>query len=900
MSSPTLPHIPRSIPILPLTRPEVTNLATARPVLSLSIPDTVAFSSLDPTTSINQQTVGAFASNGIEKNDNNDSDKSSICESPVWYNAEIKQKKKHKKMARDQRRKGKEIAEKDAKVRAEADVKVAQKRLAKAPPVDKLSKTAPGYQSYYLPPTPNLTAPVADNYYSERRGVSSRENSGKDFLPSEDEETHLHHTPRRTGFQKIDSTRHVDGFLGGMKLKLAQGDTHESLKEHREKETPNQAPNSATSSSAKERPIPPLKKRKRLQKMRRHDTRELKDIPVGLGRLQQDKDMEFAAKIMVKTLEQPSIKNDSAKPEHEINNSIIETYFPNTTVDQVTSQDQDPANYRQSEVVGSQTNDYRFAKKAVKPSSKTGQSSERPPISYREPAILNAGIVRGRSLTKRNSYAAHPQQDTQDNCIDIKGDNSSKSEMSHGFSRNRSWSIRSLSRRMRSISRSRGTASSYTEDVMANNKDIHYEPGSDNTTIIAQTYKTKSATSSIEQQLKRRRGLTHLNQIISFPGIKTAAKSAFSKHSHSSSLDGRIDGEAINNLEHPQAQKLVKRAYSNRTTTKKDFPKTNNLAADGISPQPVCNLASHNPLMTPHSGFPGADHNAPHILPHEHGNSSFETTKSGRISMSAGESVRQNITPTPTTPASSRPQSQKANFLDTSQASSFPQAEFENLVEPASNLESSRSLRPRPGLDSSDTILSLVASKELTTISNSKGTHLQDASIPEAVEKNLDRKQFPLSRNLQDLSDFDSREPDSENILLGKDDPKIVLTKDTPVPQQDGSGMISPGRRFRGAKVSALATPKIRFPKVGEPTQMSKINPIAKMLVICCSCRYFQDIPSKLYELMAKPDDLVKDTEKGISGVISTTVKCPWCGHGMSTTCCEGYTGVVYLTERLH
>ncbi|PSS08527.1 hypothetical protein M430DRAFT_37367 [Amorphotheca resinae ATCC 22711] len=51
---------------------------------------------------------------------------------------------------------------------------------------------------------------------------------------------------------------------------------------------------------------------------------------------------------------------------------------------------------------------------------------------------------------------------------------------------------------------------------------------------------------------------------------------------------------------------------------------------------------------------------------------------------------------------------------------------------------------------------------------------------------------------------------------------------------------------------------------------------------------------------MAKPDDVVEDRERGVSGVISTAVKCPWCGHGMSTRCCEGYATVVYLSERLH
>jgi hypothetical protein len=80
----------------------------------------------------------------------------------------------------------------------------------------------------------------------------------------------------------------------------------------------------------------------------------------------------------------------------------------------------------------------------------------------------------------------------------------------------------------------------------------------------------------------------------------------------------------------------------------------------------------------------------------------------------------------------------------------------------------------------------------------------------------------------------------------------------------------------------------------------SESNTIAKMFVICCHCRYFQDMPSKIYKCMAKPDNVVTDLDLGVSGFISTAVKCPWCGHGMSTTCCEGWAAVVVLRERLH
>ncbi|KAH8899445.1 hypothetical protein GQ53DRAFT_816583 [Thozetella sp. PMI_491] len=79
-----------------------------------------------------------------------------------------------------------------------------------------------------------------------------------------------------------------------------------------------------------------------------------------------------------------------------------------------------------------------------------------------------------------------------------------------------------------------------------------------------------------------------------------------------------------------------------------------------------------------------------------------------------------------------------------------------------------------------------------------------------------------------------------------------------------------------------------------------RVAPIAKMFVECCSCKFYHDMPSKLYECMAKPDGVVEDKLLGISGAITTMVKCPWCAHNMTTQCCAGYAAVVYLKERMH
>lgn len=97
-------------------------------------------------------------------------------------------------------------------------------------------------------------------------------------------------------------------------------------------------------------------------------------------------------------------------------------------------------------------------------------------------------------------------------------------------------------------------------------------------------------------------------------------------------------------------------------------------------------------------------------------------------------------------------------------------------------------------------------------------------------------------------------------------------------------------------------------------------KPIAKLFVICCKCKFWHDLPSKLYEAMALPKELHRkadgsvsdvapekvgngagqDRAKGAAARLDTAVKCPWCEHAMTTWCCAGWTTVVYMHERHH
>ena len=94
----------------------------------------------------------------------------------------------------------------------------------------------------------------------------------------------------------------------------------------------------------------------------------------------------------------------------------------------------------------------------------------------------------------------------------------------------------------------------------------------------------------------------------------------------------------------------------------------------------------------------------------------------------------------------------------------------------------------------------------------------------------------------------------------------------------------------------------------GPVAEGMEAKPMAKLFVICCKCKFWHDLPSKLYEAMALPKELHKDDNvaagkgKGqVAGArLETAVKCPWCEHAMTTWCCQGWTTVVYLHERHH
>ena len=109
-------------------------------------------------------------------------------------------------------------------------------------------------------------------------------------------------------------------------------------------------------------------------------------------------------------------------------------------------------------------------------------------------------------------------------------------------------------------------------------------------------------------------------------------------------------------------------------------------------------------------------------------------------------------------------------------------------------------------------------------------------------------------------------------------------------------------RREIGNRMSTLGP----FSFAGAEKELDK--PLAKMFVICCSCRFWHDLPSRVYEAMAVKKTLQRekgqlmDKPKGNveEAKLDTMIECPWCKHHMSTECCAGWTAVVYLHQRHH
>lgn len=149
-----------------------------------------------------------------------------------------------------------------------------------------------------------------------------------------------------------------------------------------------------------------------------------------------------------------------------------------------------------------------------------------------------------------------------------------------------------------------------------------------------------------------------------------------------------------------------------------------------------------------------------------------------------------------------------------------------------------------------------------------------------------------------------SKSPPLRELLMARDETSVVVP--WPATYLEAARKAAPSAQAPLAQAPPAQAPPAQTPLKSSPTAAPQPlpiprEPIAKMFVECCECKYFHDMPSKLYKAMANPDGVVAlGDEVRDEGTGPMTVKCPWCTHEMSTKCCAGLAAMVHVKERLH
>ncbi|KAI0015534.1 hypothetical protein F4780DRAFT_69186 [Xylariomycetidae sp. FL0641] len=171
-----------------------------------------------------------------------------------------------------------------------------------------------------------------------------------------------------------------------------------------------------------------------------------------------------------------------------------------------------------------------------------------------------------------------------------------------------------------------------------------------------------------------------------------------------------------------------------------------------------------------------------------------------------------------------------------------------------------------------------------------KGVVGSSVSLPNSPPPDMAEEVFPRKSALKASRTHSDNGPASSALVSAGAAYLQEARKTAPMSMMPGARAMRPHFAHKNSSSSV---------KSGLSTG-SRSEPLAKMLVECCNCKFFHDMPSRVYECMAKPDSVVEDKLLGVSAAITTMVKCPWCAHGMTTQCCSGYAAVVYLKEKLH
>lgn len=106
--------------------------------------------------------------------------------------------------------------------------------------------------------------------------------------------------------------------------------------------------------------------------------------------------------------------------------------------------------------------------------------------------------------------------------------------------------------------------------------------------------------------------------------------------------------------------------------------------------------------------------------------------------------------------------------------------------------------------------------------------------------------------------------------------------------------------RVEVASNRGVTTPQAARPPLEEKHQKTsskgsiEAEPLSKILLRCCGCAYFHDIPNRILDRMKAGLEVSQEEKK------AKHVRCPWCRHVLGVECCAGYVAVVQLKERLY
>lgn len=270
------------------------------------------------------------------------------------------------------------------------------------------------------------------------------------------------------------------------------------------------------------------------------------------------------------------------------------------------------------------------------------------------------------------------------------------------------------------------------------------------------------------------------------------------------------------------------------------------------------------------------------------------------------------------TPATSRPQSEKGMSLDntpkdepsmSSDKNGKSRLAVPNTTYPLHSTENSDDEGMDPIQAAAEKVLAVfngipIQQPCLRRRSNSQSTLATNASVPASL------RERPLKLRPKNKSGVPLQSPASPASYLEE------ARKQPPagVPHRAHKQRLGPPPSFiipdsdsdlTATEQGPLSVPDIvgRSLRHKSTPLLSMVDrePITKVFVECCSCRYYHDMPSNLYEAMANPEGVLNPVDKcGFSGALSMTVKCSWCRHEMSTRCCAGLAATVYIKERLH